>query len=157
MEMQNVNTVDLNKLQESLLIAFVYHAEGRRFSLVSDYPERSPGSVRDLVALVFNDVNRFTRESGDLPKLARFHFRYAAKDEVGGCVFQDIQIGNGAQGYRHVRFWFGANFGGISFDYRSLEVHRRGSRVVQVEKDFFYFDIVSNKEFDFYNPFPRLM
>ncbi len=68
--MESVNPVKLEYLMESLLIAFAYNEHKRRFTLISDYPERSPGSVYDLVGLVFNDVNRFHRELGDLPKLS---------------------------------------------------------------------------------------
>ncbi len=151
------NSIDLKILQEMLIIAFAYRAEERRFTIISSYLERSPGSSRDLIALVFSDVNRFHRELGDLPKLRKYKFSYATKDEVGGREFQNIETGDGQDGCQYVNFWFGPNFGGIAFDYRSLEVHRRGTRVVKVKDRKIYFDSVSMKEFDFYNPFPDLL
>jgi hypothetical protein len=158
MEIKSIDPIDLHMLQEMLIIAFAYRADERRFTIISSYPERSPGSSRDLIALVFKDVNRFIRELGDLPQLRKYKFSYATKDEVGARVFQDIATGDGEEGRQYVRFWFGPNFGGIAFEYRSLEVHRRGSRVVEIKKnDFVYFDLVSMKEFDFYDPFPDLL
>lgn len=156
--MQSVKPVKLEYLMESLLIAFAYNEHERRFSLVSDYPERSPGSVYDLVGLVFKDVHQFNREQGDLPRLKKYKFRYWTKDDTGAVVFQNIETGDGEDGYKRVRFFFGPNFGGIAFEYRDLEVHRRGSRVVEIKKnEFIYFDAASMKEFDFYNPFPHLI
>lgn len=152
-----VYPIELEILQEMLVIAFAYRTDERRFTIISGYPARSPGSSRDFIALVFKDVNRFNREAGDLPALAHFKYSYATKDDVGTRAFQDIETRDGEDGCRYVRFWFGPNFGGIAFDYRSLEVRRRGSRVVKVKKDFIYFDLVSMKEFDFYNPFPDLL
>ena len=152
-----IDPFELEILQESLLIAFAYNEEEHRFTIVTEHPERSPGSSRDLIALVFRDVNRFNREAGDVPKWARFKFRYALKDERGSIVFQDIATGDGNGGSQYVRFWFGPSFGGIAFEYRTVEVHRRGSRVVKVKDDFIYFDLVTMKEFDFYNPFPELL
>lgn len=140
-----------------LIIAFAYRAEERRFTIISSYPERSPGSSRDLIALVFNDVNRFHRELGNLPELRKYKFSYATKDEVGSREFQDIETGEGEDGCQHVDFWFGPNFGGIAFEYRSLKVYRRASRVIKVGDDIIYFDLVSNREFDVYNPFPDLL
>jgi len=155
--MQTVNPVKLEYLMESMVIAFAYNEHERRFTIISDYPERSPGSVYDLVGLVFKDVNRFNREPGDLPKLKKYKFRYSTKDDTGACVFQNIETGEGEDGCQYVRFFFGPNFGGIAFEYRSLEVHRRGSRVVRIKNDPVYFDAASMKEFDFYNPFPDLL
>ncbi len=157
MTLLHVNPVKLEYLMESLLIAFAYNELERRFTIVSDYPERSSGSSRELVALVFRDVNRFNREVGDLPELRKFRLRYSTKDEAGGRVFQNIKTADGAEGRKYVRFWFGPNMGGVAFEYRHLEVHRRGSRVVKVKKHNIYFDAVSMKEFDFFNPFPDLL
>ncbi len=66
-----VNPVKLEYLMESQIVAFAYRAEERRFTIISSYPERSPGSVYDLVGLVFQDVNRFHREAGDVPQWSR--------------------------------------------------------------------------------------
>lgn len=156
-ETQRVNPIKLEYLMESLLIAFAYNEHERQFVIVSDYPERSPGSVYDLVGLVFKDVKRFDRQLGDIPKLKKYRFRYATKDEVSSRSFQDIETRGGEDGRHYVRFWFGPSFGGMAFEYRSLEVHRRGSRVVRVKEDRIYFDAMSMKEFDFYNPFPDLL
>ena len=110
-----------------------------------DVRMRSPGSVYALVGLVFNDVTRFHRETGDLPKLRKYKFWYATRDEVGATVFQNIETGDGEDGRQYVRFWFGSYQGGIAFEYGSLEACRRGSRIVKKGKDFIYFDIVSKK------------
>ena len=155
--MESINPVKLEYLMESLLIAFAYNEHERQFVIVSDYPERSPGSVYDLVGLVFQRVNRFHRELGNLAELRKYKLSYATKDSPGSTVFQHIETGEGDDGCQHVNFWFGPNFGGIAFDYRSLEVHRRGTRVVKVKDRKIYFDSVSMKEFDFYNPFPDLL
>ena len=155
--MQTANPVKLEYLMESLLIAFAYNEHERRFTLVSDYPERSPGSVYDLVGLVFIDVRRFHREPGNLPELKKYKFSYATKDDTGATVFQDIETRDGEDGRHYVRFFFGPNFGGIAFEYGSLNVHRRGSRVVRTGGKIVYFDHVSMEEFEFDNPFPELL
>ncbi len=157
MEMQSLPPIALDKLLEMLIIAFAYNQDEHRFTIVAEHPERSPGSSRDLIALVFRELNRFNREPGDVPKWTCFEFRYTLKDQRGGIVFQDIAAGEGDDGCQYVRFWFGPSFGGISFQYQTLKTYRRGSRVVQVGKEFVYFDLESNREFDFYNPFPDLL
>ncbi|MFT3926006.1 MAG: hypothetical protein QM778_25910 [Myxococcales bacterium] len=157
--MRTIDSPDevLGRMLECLVIAFSYSVEAKRFVLVSDYPDKSPGSVRELIALVFHDVDRFFREPGDLPALARFHFSYFARDEVGGRVVQSVQSTDVAPGLRRARFWFGPNFGGVTLDYRSLAGLARGSRVVQKGREFVYSDVQTSLEFDFYNPFPDLL
>jgi hypothetical protein len=146
----------LERLRECLLIAFSYSEEQRTFTLVSDYPDKSPGSDRDLVGFSFTEVEKFTREAGDLPELARFGTGYHARDEVGGRVFQAVELQAAASGARQVSFWFGPNFGGVAFDYRGLEGLRRCARVVEASGHFTYHDAVTGEELDFYDPFPQL-
>lgn len=155
--MTHVNDVDLEKLLERPIIGFAYNAGRCTFTIVSDFPDLSPGSVRDLIAFVFHSVSGFVRETGDLPELVRFRLRYAAKNEIGAHVFQDIETRELGAGAKYVRFWFGPNFGGIAFEYGSVDVYRRGSRVFQMGDDFIYFDARTNEEFDFYEPFPNLL
>jgi hypothetical protein len=155
--MPYVNDVDLQKLLERPIIGFAYDTGKRTFTIVSDFPDLSPGSVRDLIALVFNGVRQFVREPGNLPKLARFRLRYTAKNDVGAFVFQDIETREHGPDAKYVRFWFGPNFGGMAFEYENLDVHKRGSRVFQMGDDFVYFDASTNEEFDFYFPFPSLL
>lgn len=157
MERHSTTTIELEILQDMLIIAFAYCADERRFTIISGYPERSPGSARDFVALVFKDVKRFHREPGDLPTLAHFKLSYATKDDVGTRESQDIESRDGEDGRQYVRFWFGPNFGGVAFEYGSLDVHRRGSRVVRTGGKIVYFDHVSMEEFEFDNPFPELL
>jgi len=158
MERQDVNPADLRKLQDQLLLAFVDHPTERRFTIVSTYPDRSPGSMRDLAAFDFKDVYRFKREAGDRRELRKYQFNFRANDEVRAYEFEDVQTRGGDFGCRRVRQWFGFGFGAIAFDYRSFEIHRRGSRIVEVKKnDFIYYDAVSGEKFDFYNPFPDLL
>lgn len=169
-------SVDFQYLRECLILAFAYDTWKRRFTIISDYPELSPGSRRELIALVFNGVQRFNREHGNLPWLAHIHRRYEARDEWGHCVFEHIKTRNQDGGPNKVEFWFGYNFGGVDFEYQDLEVYRRGSRSVpnrpgsrmmqnrrgthtihDEDEGITRVDVETNEVFDFYNPFPQLL
>jgi hypothetical protein len=102
----------LEKLRESLLIAFSYAERDRKFPLIADYPDRSPGSERDLIALVFTEVSKFEREPGDLLALRRFVHHFAARHSTGVHLLQDIQTEKCVDGTARVSIWFGTNLGG---------------------------------------------
>jgi hypothetical protein len=174
--MKHVKPIKLEDLIESLIIVFAYQPEQRRFTIISDYFDRSPASERELIALVFNGVHRFHRERGDLPRLAHTHHRYVLREEQRSIVFQHIKTRNREGGPNEVSFWFGPSMGGVDFEYQDLDVYQRGSRAIgnlagtriipnrrdinaihDEDNDFTHFDVVTNEVFDFYNPFPQLL
>lgn len=155
--MPHPTAVLLKSLIEYPLIAFGLDDDENIFTLIAVYPDPSPGSMRDLIAIVFHDVKAFVREGDKYGKRRTLSNRYPTTDDTGSYVFQSIESRNQEGGPNYVRFWFGGRLGGISFKFGSHEVHKRGARIVQKGKDFLYFDAVTKKEFDFYNPFPQLL
>src|SRR6266542_592501 len=79
----------LNNLMESVLLAFRFDPRRRTFTLVSDYPFRSPGSRREFAGFVLEDVD-FERLAGDNEYDQAYQDSFQAQGP-GGLVCQRIR------------------------------------------------------------------
>ncbi|WP_433119992.1 hypothetical protein [Micromonospora sp. CA-246542] len=146
----------LDHIMEALVFSYRFDAERRTFVLVTEFPRKSPGSIREFAAFVFADVE-FERLSGNLPPYQRFHEAY---DGVGpgGMVVQDVQHRDVGSGRQRLELWFGNNFGGVAVVFGSLVGYTRGSTAEQVgPRQWVYRDSRTNERFDFDFPFPTLV
>jgi hypothetical protein len=145
----------LHLLTECVVLAFVYDESRRRFCFVADFPEKAPRSDRAFVAFVFEGVTNFARDNGDLAKFCRFSSAYRAAEDETPIVVQSLRTMEHER-KAVVQFWFGPNFGGLSFAYDDVAAFVRDARARQVGSSFAYFDMASGEELDFLCPFPEL-
>jgi len=146
----------LNNLMESVLLAFRFDPRRRTFTLVSDYPFRSPGSRREFAGFVLEDVD-FERLAGDNEYDQAYQDSFQAQGP-GGLVFQSIRQQAVGSGRRRIELWFGPSFGGVAVVYGSVRGYARGSTAEQVgPMEWVYRDSRTREEFDFYRPFPALI
>jgi hypothetical protein len=147
----------LGLLQECLVLSFRFSAARGILTFVSDYPKKTAESVREFAAFVFHDVGEFNREFGNLEQLRVFQQAYESRDDSGAIVVQAIRSEDVPNGRKRVEFWFGPNFGGISFEYAWVEGFTRASSVEETKGAFLYRDLRTREEFDFFAPFPSLL
>jgi hypothetical protein len=145
----------LNHIMEALVFTFRHDADRRTFLLITDFPFKSPGSIREFAAFLFEDAH-FERLPGDRPAYERYHDSFQAHGP-GGIVVQDIQQKTSDSGQDQVELWFGPGFGGLVVTYGEIRGYTRGSTAEKVgPMEWVYRDSKTNKEFDFDYPFPSL-
>lgn len=147
----------LAKLMECLVLGFVYSESSREFCLVCDYPKKEPGSDRAFAAFVFEGVADFVREKGNLAKFSRFVHAYHLDDDDAPVVIQALRTTKRDGLKALVEFWFGPNFGGVTFGYDEVAAWLRDSKAQRVGETFVYRDNLSGEEFPFETPFPEIM
>ncbi|MDO3704125.1 hypothetical protein Q3W71_20890 [Micromonospora sp. C28SCA-DRY-2] len=146
----------LNHIMEALVFSYVYDPQRATFTLVTEYPLKSPGSIREFAAFVFEQVE-FERLAGDHAPYQHFRETYHGVGP-GGMVVQDIQQREIGPGRHRVELWFGDNFGGVAVGYAGLRGWTRGSTAEQVSpRQWVYRDARDNEEFDLDFPFPSLV
>ncbi|MBC6462449.1 hypothetical protein [Actinomadura sp. HBU206391] len=142
----------LSYLTECLVIAYELSSRRGAFTLVVDYPMRSPGSMREFAAFVFDDA-RVERLHRDGRTSERLHGE--CRSTWGGAVIQTVrqftQYGRG-----RVELWYSLD-AGIQVTYGTLRGFTRASTAQQVGGSWVYRDLRSGEEFDFDHPFPSLM
>jgi hypothetical protein len=125
--------------------------------VITDYPYRSEGSVREFVAFVFTEVE-FYRRVGDHESLQVYHDRYHVVDAGVVVVVQSVRQSTLEQGRHRLGVNFGPDFGGIVITYSDVGAFARGSVINQVGwRDWTYRDSRTNEPFDFDWPFPSLI
>ena len=139
---------------EALLFTYSYDEETRTFLLVTEYPFRSPGSVREFAAWTFEDA--------DFNRLPGSHYPHISNTfqarGPGGVVIQSIRQKTVPPDRDSLELWFGPNFGGFAVTYRQLHGHTRGSTATKVgPSTWIYRDSKTGEEFDFDYPFPSLI
>ena len=146
----------LNNIMEALLFTYRYDASRRTFVLITEYPFKSPGSIREFAAFTFEDAD-FQRVSGDYEPYQGHQDSFQAKGP-GAFVIQSVrQKADGGSGRDQLELWFGPNFGGIVVTYGALRGYTRGSTAEKVgPSDWVYRDSKTNQPFDFDYPFPSL-
>ncbi|WP_210916219.1 hypothetical protein [Micromonospora sp. U21] len=146
----------LNHIMEALVFSYRYDLEERTFVLVTEFPLKSPGSVREFAAFVFATVD-FERLAGDLAPYQRFHEAYSGVGP-GGMVVQDVQQRDIGPDRHRLELWFGDNFGGVAVVYGQLRGFTRGSTAEQVgPRQWVYRDSRTKERFDLDFPFPSLV
>ncbi|MEU8184211.1 hypothetical protein AB0B86_25980 [Micromonospora sp. NPDC049047] len=146
----------LNHITEALVFGYRWDQQRRTFILVTEFPVRSAGSIREFAAFVFTDVD-VERLAGDLPAYQRFQEAY---DGVGpgGMVVQDVQQRDVEPDRHQVELWFGDNFGGVVVVFGALAGYTRGSTAEQVgPRQWVYRDVHTDERFDIDFPFPALV
>lgn len=144
----------LGRLAECLLLAFNHDGSRQRFALVTDYPNKAPGSDRAFAALIFDGVASFVRERGDLERFREFDESYQAAENAPPIVVQGVRFSERSGGGTF-QCWFGPNFGGLGFEYARLNAFTRDAHVRRAGKSFMYSDLASGEDFDFLSPFGR--
>ena len=140
----------LNNIMEALLFTYRYDASRRTFVLVTEYPFKSPGSVREFAAWVFSDAS-FQRVPGDHEPYQGHQESFQAKGP-GAFVIQSVR-----QKPDQLELWFGPNFGGFVVTYGEVQGYTRGSTAEKVgPSEWVYRDSKTNQPFDFDYPFPAL-
>lgn len=139
------------RLRESLVISFALDDAAETFTLVTDYPDRAPGAHRSFLALRFGGVRDFRREAGKFRELQGFRHDYAIGDGVPPIVIQHIR--STAGDHRAFEAWFGWDFGGIAFSYRTLAGLARHGHAENRDGTWCYTDARSGAPFDFARPF----
>ncbi len=145
----------LLKLQECLVLGFVYEESQHRFALVADFPDDVRESDRAFVAFRFFGVRDFVRERGDLSWYEDVVDSYTSADYEASVVIQHVSSSK-ELGRRSVELWFGPNFGGIRFSCDELKVTVRYAYASEIDGSWIYRDAESREEFDFYTPFPDI-
>jgi hypothetical protein len=147
----------LNQLMECLLLSFRYSPEQRTFTLATDYPLKSPGSIRQFVGFTFTDAD-FTREYGEIDHFRQYDTSFQAGPQTGAIVVQSVTQSTTNTGSRRLDLWFGPNFGGVHIRYGRVVGYTRGSTAEQVNPTtWVYRDLQTRQEFDMFKPFPSLV
>ncbi|GAA1847033.1 hypothetical protein GCM10009687_11310 [Asanoa iriomotensis] len=140
----------LNNIMEALLFTYRYDAGRREFLLITEYPYKSPGSVREFAAFVFADAE-FRRLPGDYAPYQGHGETFQAKGP-GAFVIQNIR-----QKEDQIELWFGPNFGGVTVTYGDVRGYTRGSTAEKTgPSEWVYRDSKTNEPFEFDYPFPSL-
>jgi hypothetical protein len=139
----------LARLAECLLLSFAYASDRRQFTLVTDYPIRSTGSIREFAGFRFDGAG-FEREPGDFePDRDVDHFQSSGP---GAVLVQAVTV-EPAQ----ASLWFGPNFGGFTVTFGALSGWTRGSIATEIGPSTWqYRDTRTGEPFDFHRPFPTL-
>ncbi|MDC0747183.1 hypothetical protein [Polyangium mundeleinium] len=141
-------------LAESLLIAFRFEHDPKRFTLVCDFPP-DEGAQRAFVGFLFTGVRGYTREAGDLAVNRKFQESYETRENPRAVVVQSIKASRRSQS-GSLELWFGINFGGISFRYDHVTAFVRNAHVEKKGNDWIYRDAQTGECFDYADPFPLL-
>jgi hypothetical protein len=141
----------LGNIAEALLFTYRYGAETRTFLLVTEYPFKSPGSVREFAAWTFEDA--------DFYRLPGSHLSDSFQATgPGAVVIQSIRQKTVPPDRDSVELWFGHNAGGFTITYRQLRGETRGSTATKVgPSTWIYRDSNTGEEFEFDYPFPSLI
>lgn len=146
----------LNHIMEALVFSYGYDPRRATFTLVTEFPLKSPGSIREFAAFAFEQVE-FERLAGDHAPYQHFQETYHGIGP-GGMVVQDIQQRDVGPDRHRVELWFGDNFGGVAVSYTGLRGWTRGSTAEQVgPRQWVYRDARTNETFDLDFPFPSLV
>ena len=146
----------LSHIMEALVFSYVHDAQRNTFTLITEFPLKSPGSVREFAAFVFEQVT-YERLAGDYPPYQDFRETYHGIGP-GGMVVQDLQQRDVGPDRHRLELWFGDNFGGVAVGYGGLRGWTRGSTAEQVgPRQWVYRDLDTNKAFDLDFPFPDLV
>ncbi|MEV1328818.1 hypothetical protein AB0J20_04480 [Micromonospora costi] len=146
----------LGHIMEALVFSYVYEPERATFTLVTEYPFKSPGSIREFAAFVLSAAE-FERLAGDLAPYQRFQESYQGSGP-GGMVVQDVQQRDVGPDRHRLELWFGDNFGGVAVTYGEARGWTRGSTAEQVgPRQWVYRDLRTNEPFDLDYPFPKLV
>jgi hypothetical protein len=145
----------LNHIMEAFIFTFRHDADRRTFLLITDFPFKSPGSVREFAAFVFEDAD-FERLPGDYAPYQHFQDAYQGHGP-GGIVVQDIKQKTLDNGKYWAELWFGPNFGGVAVTYSEIRGYTRGSTAEQVgATEWIYRNSRTSEQYDFDYPFPSL-
>ncbi|XYH96917.1 hypothetical protein ACMHYB_55625 [Sorangium sp. So ce1128] len=153
-------------LHESLVLRFVCAHEHRKIDLVFDYAadavelivtgrwkKGDPVPPRDLRRIVFCGVESVTHQGVRTPVNAT-ESEYALARGTGSILLTAVSFAKDRDRYRMSLGM--ARSGSHSFSFESILVDQRLGRGRQVgAQEWVYSDVLTNEEFDFYEPFDR--
>ncbi|XXY54661.1 hypothetical protein WME91_26365 [Sorangium sp. So ce269] len=153
-------------LHESLVLRFVCAHKHRKIDLVFDYAadaveligtgrwkKGDPVPPRDIRRIVFCGVESVTHQGVRTPVSAT-ESEYALARGIGAIVLTAVSFAKDGDRYRMSLGM--ARSGSHSFSFESILVDQRLGRGRQVgAQEWVYSDVLTNEEFDFYEPFDR--
>jgi len=143
----------LQRLDESYVILFERCRPRRTFDIILAISAPRGSGRSDFVQLRFYGVRIFFRERARIASHRRF--KEAFHNEVGVLLIFASQ-GEPNAPPNWIQFWFGVNFGGLSFKYDRRRAWERSGKAIKRGDVYNCIDTETGEEFEFNNPFPRL-
>lgn len=152
---EQVEDINFNYFLEAALIEFIYTPEVKQLRLVFRIAKLSyPEGRGEFKELVFANVEQYKRIFGVKKELRKAEREYKARDYPGIYKIEKIQFYKGSKCYGKFIIKFDKELGGFEFESDSVRLKSKiglGKEVARSE--WVYYDVDTEKEFDFYKPF----